>query len=329
MSLPINRREFFRRAAKTGALAAAVAGGAAFLHDPRGPKDQGFAPGLFSPDFSVPQTDKRLCIVHSADRKKALSAAVAALGGMGRFVQKGQNVALKVNAAFASPPVLGATTHPDLVFAMAKACFAAGAKNVFVTDNSINDPTACFDLSGIAAAARKAGAKVRLPSPGLFSRVTVPDTRYLRNWPVMTGALDRVHRVIGLAPVKDHHRSGASLSMKNWYGLLGGARNRFHQDIHTIIRDLAVMIRPTFVVVDGTMSMMANGPTGGSMSDLKATATLIVSTDQVAADAAAARLLNREPQSLPYLAKARAAGRGEVDYQSLNPIEIREGDLPA
>jgi uncharacterized protein (DUF362 family) len=95
-----------------------------------------------------------------------------------------------------------------------------------------------------------------------------------------------VDRVIGMAPVKDHHRSGASMTLKNWYGLLGGRRNIFHQDIHTVIQELAMMIRPTVVVLDGTQSMMTNGPTGGSLSDLKPTGTLIVSTDPVAADAA-------------------------------------------
>ena len=83
-------------------------------------------------------------------------------------------------------------------------------------------------------------------------------------------------KLIGIAPVKHHHRSGASMSMKNWYGLLGGRRNIFHQDIHTIIAELAAMVKPTLVVLDGTTTMMANGPTGGSLADLKQTHTMIV-----------------------------------------------------
>ena len=50
---------------------------------------------------------------------------------------------------------------------------------------------------------------------------------------------------------QDHHRSGASMTLKNWYGLLGGRRNIFHQDVHTIIQELAMMIHPTLVVLDG------------------------------------------------------------------------------
>ena len=69
-------------------------------------------------------------------------------------------------------------------------------------------------------------------------------------------------KLIGIAPVKDHHRSGASMSMKNWYGLMGGRRNTFHQDIReNIIKELAMLVSPTLVILDGTITMMSNGPT--------------------------------------------------------------------
>jgi len=112
------------------------------------------------------------------------------------------------------------------------------------------------------------------------------------------------------------------MTMKNWYGLLGGRRNQFHQDIDGIIVELAAMVRPTFVVLDGTDSMMANGPTGGSLADLKATSTLIVSTDPVAADAFGATLLERSFRDIPYLVGAAKQGLGTVDYESLHPVRV-------
>ena len=115
------------------------------------------------------------------------------------------------------------------------------------------------------------------------------------------------------------------MTMKNWYGLLGGRRNVFHQDIHTIIFELAQMVRPTLVILDGTNAMMSNGPTGGSLEDLKATHTMIVSTDQVAADAFGATLLGKTAADLPYITKAAAAGLGTADFESLKP---RRDDVP-
>jgi uncharacterized protein (DUF362 family) len=112
------------------------------------------------------------------------------------------------------------------------------------------------------------------------------------------------------------------MTMKNWYGLLGGRRNIFHQDINTIIMELAMMVNPSLVILDGTVSMMTNGPTGGSLSDLKQTNTMIVGTDQVAADAFGATLLGRKFNDLPFIAMAEAAGLGTADYRSLDPVEL-------
>ena len=69
--------------------------------------------------------------------------------------------------------------------------------------------------------------------------------------------------------------------------------------------------------------MMTNGPTGGSLSDLKQTHTMIVSTDQVAADTFGAGLLGRTIHELPYLLKAEAAGAGTTDYEALKPVRAR------
>ena len=229
---------------------------------------------------------------------------------------------LKVNAAFATPPLLSATTNPQLVAEVARLCYKAGASSVVVTDNPINDPASCFSLTGIAEAARSQGAKVLLPRARLFRPTTVPSGTLIRNWPILWEPFLGINKVIGIAPVKDHHRSGASMTMKNWYGLLGGRRNIFHQDINTIITELAMMVKPTLVILDGTTAMMTNGPTGGSLSDLKQTNTMIVSTDQVAADAFGATLLGKTAADLLYIPRAESAGLGTADYEALSPVRV-------
>jgi uncharacterized protein (DUF362 family) len=248
-----------------------------------------------------------------------VNRALQALGGIEQFIKKGDRVLLKVNAAFASPPALSATTHPALVAEVARLCLGAGAASVIVTDNPINDAQSCFRLSGIARASASVGARVVLPNESLFQPVTVAGARLIKDWPVLAEPFHGVTKLIGLAPVKDHHRSGASMTMKNWYGLLGGSRNVFHQNIHTIILELATMVRPTLVILDGTTTMMTNGPTGGSLDDLKATNTMIASTDQVAADAFGATLLGKTAASLRFIVRAAAAGLGTADYESLKP----------
>ena len=314
----MNRREFLSRAAKAG-VSVGIAGGLGYyLNDWAGPSLTDSADKLVSlPSYAIADIEPAMSIVTGADRVKTVGRALKAVGGIERFVNSGDRVLLKVNAAFATPATLGATTNPELVAEVARLCLSAGAASVAVTDNPINDPESCFAISGIAKAATSAGAKVIYPRSQLFRKTTLADGNLIVNWPLLYGPLENVNKVIGISPVKDHHRSGASMSMKNWYGLLGGRRNIFHQDINNIIKELAMMVAPTLVILDGTVTMMSNGPTGGSFSDLKQTNTMIVSTDQVAADAFGATLLDKTEADLPFISKAAEAGAGTTDFESL------------
>ncbi len=317
----LQRREFLARAGKAGISIAAAGLIAGALYDRKGPVAGIDTKSLVTlPDFSIKPIDgQTISIVKGSDRKATVNKALELLGGIGRFVEENQIVAIKPNVAFASAPILGATTHPELVAEVVRLCYQAGAKKVIVLDNPINDPASCFLLSGIGKAAGQAGAEVILPKDNLFRPTTLNEGKLIKNWPVFFAPLLKADRLIGISPVKDHARAGASMSMKNWYGLLGGRRNIFHQDINGIIAELSMLIKPTLVILDGTEVMLTNGPTGGSMSDLKRADTMIASTDCVAADSFGCSLLGLKPADLPYLAKAENAGIGKTDYESLKP----------
>ncbi len=319
----LDRRDFLRRSLGAGLTLAASAALGLGLHDPAGP---GAAPRAHAPvklpDFSLTAQAGRMAIVQGADRAAALKAGLKALDGLETFIARGDRVLIKVNAGFATPASLGATTNPELLGELIGLCRAAGAAAVAVADNPINDARSCFQLTGLGEAAYAAGAKLWLPEERFFRPTSVEGGRLIVNWPILYAPFEGVNKVIGLSPVKDHHRSGASMSMKNWYGLLGGRRNVFHQDIHTVIKELAMMVRPTLVILDGVLSMQSNGPTGGSLDDLKATNTLIVSTDQVAADACGAVLLGKTAHDLPFIGQAAAAGLGQADFEKLSPKRV-------
>lgn len=318
-----SRRAFLRRCLKAGLGAAAACATGFGVYDASGPQPgDGGIDQISLPDFSIPGQGGRIAVAHGADRTQTVARALQALGGIGTFVKKGDTVLLKVNAAFAAPPVLSATTHPDLLSTVVRLCFDAGAAVVRVTDNPINDPASCFALTGIGPAARSAGATVLLPRDSDFKHITVSGGALIRNWPFLFAPFQGVDKVIGISPVKDHHRSGASMAMKNWYGVLGGRRNVFHQDIYNIIKELAMMMRPTLVILDGTTAMMTNGPTGGSLADLKQTNTMIVGTDQVAADAFGATLLGKTADDLPFIRKAAEAGAGKADLGDIQLMTV-------
>jgi uncharacterized protein (DUF362 family) len=318
----LGRRQFLTRAGKAGISIAAAGTVTYLLYDAKGPPRHAVkAKDIVTlPDFSVPyKPGDTISIVEGPDRIKTVDKAIELLGGIERFVKEGETVAIKPNVAFASPPMLGATAQPELVAQVVTLCYKAGAKQVIVTDNPINDPASCFTLSGVSKAASSAGAKVILPKLYHFRHTNLEGGKLIKNWPIFFGPFAKVDKLIGITPVKHHARAGASMSMKNWYGLLGGRRNIFHQDINTIIAELSMMVKPTLVILDGTEVMMTNGPTGGSVEDLKRANTLIASCDMVAADSFGCSLLDLKPSDLPYLAKAQTVGAGTTDFESLKP----------
>lgn len=254
-------------------------------------------------------------------------AAVDAIGGMSRFVGKGDVVLIKPNVAFERPAALGATTNPDVLTSLILLAREAGAREVRVADNPIESPESCFVRSGIRKAALAADAQLYLPSHGSFEPLATPGATWIETWPFFWHAFRGVTKVIGVAPVKDHNLCRASMTTKNWYGLLGGRRNQFHQDIHGIIADLALMMRPTFVVLDGTRVLYRSGPTGGSLDDVRSGDTIAASADSLAADAFGwDDLLMRKGMELPdYFRRCEERGLGRSDWKSVRIKEEQVG----
>ena len=257
----------------------------------------------------------------------AVRASIDAIGGISRFVESGDIVVIKPNVAFERAAVLGATTNPNVLKSLIHLVREAGAREVRVADNPIESPESCFLRSGIRQAAIDAGARVYLPTPGDFQTINVPGAKWIENWPFFRSPFRGADKVIGVAPVKDHNLCGASMTTKNWYGLLGGRRNQFHQDIHGIITDLALMMKPTFVLLDGSRVMFKSGPTGGSLADVYDGNTIVASTDSLAADAFGwDDLLRRQGQDMPaYFAKAADKGLGNPDWRSVARKEVSAG----
>jgi uncharacterized protein (DUF362 family) len=189
-----------------------------------------------------------------------------------------------------------------------------------VTDVSVNTAEQCFMRSGIQKAAAAAGATVVLPDGSAFRQVSVSG-KLLQTADILFPFVD-ADRVINLPIVKQHGLSGATLSMKNWYGMLGGQRVKLHQNIHTSIVDLAAMIKPTLTIMDATKILMANGPTGGNLADVKQMDTIAAGMDEVALDAFGCTLLGLKPESVGFVIEGQKAGLGRPDYKSLKLVEL-------
>ena len=246
-------------------------------------------------------------------RTSAASAALSAAQDV---------VVIKPNIAWDRTPEQAANTNPEVVAEVVRQCWQAGAKRVIVTDVSCNEPRRCFQRSGIQAAARAEGAEVILPDPELYREVDMGGV-VLKSWPVFTPFLE-ADKIINLPIAKHHGLTGATLGMKNWYGILGGQRNRLHQQIHQSLADLASFMLPTLTIMDCYRILLRNGPTGGNLEDVALKKTVVAGTDPVALDAYVAKAYwNLDPEHLPYLQMAANRGLGTVDFDTL-PVKMSQ-----
>jgi uncharacterized protein (DUF362 family) len=314
----VSRREFLWRAGSTALITAgSVAGGLTLW------QQNHFVPGFQKksgtglPNFAIEPHSilPTMGIAHGLDREKTIRAAIDLLGGIDRFIKNGDIVMIKPNVAFDRPPALGATTHPDSLRALAKILMEAGAAKIIIADNPINSPTGCFLKSGLTKVASDLNLDLMYPEASNFAPLEM-DGEVLKHWTFFQQPFKRATKVIGLTPCKDHNLCHASMTMKNWYGLLGGRRNQFHQHIHSIVSDFALMMKPTFVILDGTDVLMKNGPTGGRLSDVKQVGTVVAGTDMVAVDSYGyVNLLGRNIDELTYIHKAHARKLGNMNWR--------------
>ncbi|HTR44404.1 MAG TPA: DUF362 domain-containing protein [Thermodesulfovibrionales bacterium] len=316
----ISRRQFLLRSAATCGLAA-TAGVWGYVFYSKEPVRRSDAKIFTFRDYRTEERKvyPQLAVVHGKDAEKMVRAAMEKIGGMNRFINPGERVLLKPNAAWDRQPEQAANTNPAVVAAVVKLCLEARASEVWVTDVSVNDPYRCFARSGIEDAVKRAGGKIRLATENDFV-LTDLKGESLKVWPV-SAFYHQADKLINLPVVKHHSLSKCTMAMKNLYGSLGGQRNRLHQDINTSIADLACAIRPTLTVMDATRVLKRNGPTGGNLADVSAEDTVIAGTDMVAIESYGLKFLDLKAGDIPFIAMAEKRGIGTADWKSLTIAE--------
>jgi len=327
--MAIDRREALKRIAAAG-LVLGGAGAIAKLRYDRGgdvkasdatPMTRDFTLSASRENASIsvakakPTGEGGLYTAGDIDPGSLVRRAVDALGGMKRFISNGDRVVVKPNCGWDRMPLHAANTNPRVVAEVVQLCYEAGAKHVIVTDASCNDAARCFTQSGIWDAAYHANAEVLLPSAHNFRSMRLKG-EVLTDWPVYKTLID-TDKLINVPVAKHHNLAKYTGAMKNWYGSLGGRRNRLHQNIDVSIADLATFMRPTLTIVDATRVLMRNGPQGGNVADARDAHTICASIDQVAADAWGCGLIGRRADEIPYLAMGESRGLGTRNWQSL------------
>ena len=254
-------------------------------------------------------------ITHGISPASITKAAIDGLGGVKRFISRGDIVVIKPNIGWDRTPEYAATTNPEVVSAVVRLCCEAGAKQVKVFDRSVVDPRRCYKQSGIADAASAAGGIVSYVDERKFRDMKLPGIA-LKSWPLYTEIIE-ADKVINIPIAKVHSLSTLTLGMKNWMGMMGGSRGRIHQKIEGSLVDISMVIKPTLVILDAVRILTANGPQGGDLADVKQLNMVIAGTDQVAVDAFGATLFGLKGTNIGFVVAGHKAGLGTMDLSKL------------
>lgn len=305
----MNRRKFIQKSILASLAAGTIpafANYSNFLNDPINPASA---------------TD--LVAIKGGEPDVMFDKAIEAMGGMKKFVKKNQTVVIKPNIGWDVVPERAGNTNPMLVNRIIKNCFDAGAKDVFVFDNTCDNWTKCYSNSGIEKAAKDAGAKVVSGAKeSYYQKVTIKGGKNLQNAKVHELILNS-DVFINVPILKHHSSSKLTIGLKNLMGIVWD-RGYWHQnDLHQCIADFGLYRKPDLNIVDAYFVLKQNGPRGVSKNDVLTMKSQIISTDIVAADSAAAKLFGIEPDEIPYLVYADKMKIGSMDLSKLSINRIK------
>jgi len=282
----------------------------------------GMALGLIGrPSFSIADEEYDLAVI-SGEPVAATKKALEAMGGITRFVKKGQRVVLKPNMSFSRTPDFSATTHPLVVATVAQACMEAGAQQVLVLDHTLQRAELCLERAGIREACKNiSGAHVlALQERKFFGEIKIPQGKVLERVEVFKEILDG-YVLINIPVAKSHSATGVSMGLKGLMGIIWD-RESFHSqfNINQAIADLATVIKPQLTLLDATRALASGGP--GGPGEVKKPNLVIAGIDPVAVDSYGVSIVpwygqNFKGRQVEHLFVAHQRGLGKIDIDQL------------
>jgi len=306
MSREVDRRGFIMGAVASAIMASAMGGfeGRAFADTP-----------------------STISVARDASPEALTRAAVGALGGMSKFVSKGEAVIVKPNIGWDRKPEQAANTNPEVLKTVVLMCLEAGAKKVRVMDRTCNDARRCYKQSGIQDAVESIGdpaATIEHIDDRKFVKMPIKDGDTLSGWTFYKDILE-ADRIINVPIAKHHNAARLTMSLKNIMGCLGGNRGNIHADLDHNLADLNTVMKFDLIVLDAVRILTGNGPQGGRLKDVKRMDTVVAGTDPVAVDSYGATLFGIRGKDIPHVLNAYKRNLGEIDLAKVNVIKA---DIP-
>ena len=258
-----------------------------------------------------------LVAVKGGEPDVMLQKGIEALGGIRNFVKKGQKVVVKPNIGWDVSPERAGNTNPKLIAELVRQCRAAGASEVFVLDHTCDNWQRCYTNSGIESAVKDSGGKTApAHTEGYYHEVSIPKGKSLTKAKEHELILE-ADVFINIPVLKCHDGARLTIAMKNLMGNVWDRGIWHRTDLHQCIADFATFRKPTLNIVDAYNVMKRNGPRGISVEDVVLMKSLLISTDMVAIDTAAAKLFGLNPSDVRYISLAADQKVGRMDLENL------------
>lgn len=320
----MDRRSFLRGAGYAAAGAALGAPAIAAVLGRRRFAGESSAPLEWKSKGEKPRGPFDLVVVRGKDPAKMAEAGLESIGALEKFIARGDRVLVKPNVAWDRLPEQAANTNPEVVAALVRLAYRAGARSVTVADHACSAAVNAFERSGIRKAAEESGARAALLGEKDFVRVRMGG-RAIDSWEAYAD-YPKYDKVINAPIAKHHSLAGLTLSLKSYFGLAGGKRRDLHQKIDETISDLAAFftrLRPTLTVLDAVRILLRNGPQGGRMEDVREANTLVFGYDPASVDAFGATLFDIPPDRVTHVRAGADRGLGSTDLKSLRVKEVK------
>ncbi|MFC1779628.1 DUF362 domain-containing protein [Thermodesulfobacteriota bacterium] len=279
---------------------------------------------------------------YSLDLKSIIARGLHELGVKPQEVN-GKTVLLKPNLVEVSPGHEHINTHPLVVRGVLEAFLNLGAAKVLVGEGPghVSDTLMVLEETGLAEVLFEDRIPfIDLNHDNLFSINNHTGFNSLKRL-TFPGTLKDIDWIVSLAKMKTHHWAGATLSMKNLFGVMPGAvygwpKNVLHQNgIDRSIIDINATLKPHLAIVDGITGMQGDGPI---MGDPIQSGVLVMGRNLPAVDATCCRVMGIDPNRISYLKVAESIlgpiqtqqinQRGEVIADVITRFALRS-DIPA
>lgn len=232
------------------------------------------------------------------DVSSAIEIAMELLGGFNKIFKKNEKILLKPNLLSAQTPEKAITTHPSVFYGVAEYLRHCDPNlKIYYGDSSPKGTTAkIINTTGIEEKAKKLNiGYADFEVSGTYSN----PNGILHKQFTVAKAVREHEALINIAKFKTHHLTRISGAIKNLFGTIPGLmKPEFHvklpgvMEFSRMLVELNLFLNTRLHVIDAIECMEGNGPKAGRPRNLNC---IIVSTDPVAADSVACRLIDVKP----------------------------------